>query len=224
MAEDDTQHSLMLTRSCLHSRQGILIKKDSGTALTILLLDRSGSMHEFGQVPRKAANECIQTVQKAPGAENTAFALFTFGNEVSLDIQPQPIKSVGQLTGYTADGGTKLYEAVYVALYAALEFHGVADSQGKRVEVAISVISDGQDTASDPKYLEQMRELSHQARQRGFKLQVIGIGVDSTRLAQDLGFEEGLAHTLDPTDEGVRQAAEESSVLFSISALHSIVT
>jgi len=219
--DDSTKHSLMLARASLHSHQPNLLKPQTGSTLALLLLDRSGSMHCYGQTPRLAANECIQVVQAVDGSENATLAVFTFGNEVTLDVRPQPVRSVKPIETYVPDGGTKLYEAVYAALFVALEFQSVAASQGSNVNVAISVISDGQDTASDIKYIAQQRELARQARERGFKLQVIGIGVDSRAMAQDLGFEETLSRTVKPTEAGVREAAEETSVLFSISVLNS---
>lgn len=219
--DSTTEHSLMLARASLHSNQSALLKPQTGATLALLLLDRSGSMAEFGQTPRKSANEIIATVQKVDGAENTTLAIFTFGSEVSLDVRPQPVRQVKHLDTYCPDGGTKLYEAVYAALYVALEFHAVAEGQGSCVNVAISVISDGDDTSSGPGYRARMRELSRQARERGFKLQVIGIGVDSRKMALDLGFQDDLARTVAPTEEGVKKAGEETSVLFSLSTIMS---
>jgi len=215
-----TEHSLMLARASLHSQQPLAVR-GANTTLALLLLDRSGSMAEYGQTPRKAANECIQTVQNVPGAENATLAVFTFGSDVSLAVHPQPVKSVKPLETYVPNGNTKLYEAVFAALFVALEYHDVAKAQGSQVNVAISVISDGEDTASDPEYKSRMRELARQARQRGFQLQVIGIGVDSKKMAQDLGFQDSLARTVEATEEGVTRAAGESSMLFSASVLHS---
>lgn len=223
MSKDtSTEHSLMLARASLHSNQSALLKPQAHATLALLLLDRSGSMQDYGQTPRRAANECIQTVQGVLGAENTTFALFTFGSEVTLDVRPQPVKAVRQLETYVPNGATKLYEAVYAALFVALEFAAVAEGQGSHVNVAISVISDGDgDTASEPKYRSLTRELARQARERGFQLQVIGIGVDSKRLALDLGFQDDLARTVEPTEEGVRKAANETSVLFTLSTIMS---
>lgn len=220
MQTDTTEHSLMLARASLHSQQPLA--RGTNSTLALLLLDRSSSMAEYGQTPRLAANECIQAVQNVPGAENARLAVFTFGNEVTLDVRPQPVKAASPIQTYLPNGGTKLYEAVYVALYVALEHHAVEEGEGRKTEVVISVITDGQDTTSTPKYWKLMRQLSEQARRLGFKLQVIGIGIDSHSLAEDLGFESALAKTVAPTAQGVRDAAAETSVLFEQSVLFSL--
>jgi len=209
-----TEHSLMVARASLYSQQPLAVR-GANTTLALLLLDRSGSMDEYGQTPRLAANECIQTIQRVPGAENAKLAIFTFASDVSLDIKPQPVRSVQLLKSYQADGSTKLYEAVFIALFLALEHYAIQEKEGRKTEVVISVITDGQDTASSPEYRLRMLQLVGQARKLNFKLQVIGIGVDSKQLAEDLGFQSKLAKTVAPTEQGVREAIRETSVIFS---------
>ncbi|MFA5185304.1 MAG: vWA domain-containing protein [Patescibacteria group bacterium] len=222
MARNSSEDSVLFARSALHQQQTVILRPNQPTNLAILLLDRSGSMAEHGQTPLKATNELLQTLQTIEGRETVVAAVFTFGDEVSLDVRPQPVMGITPLKHYRANGGTKLYEAVYGALFVGLEFQATAAQKGSRVTVAVSVISDGQDTASGGKFHAMLLELARQAKGNGFNLQVVGIGVDSRRLARDLGFDEACAQTVQATEEGVEEATTIASTHFENSVLFSL--
>lgn len=218
--DDSTERSVCHAQMVLYREAGNLYRHGQALCLNLLLLDRSGSMLPHKDTPLLAANECLQTLPHLPGAENSLVAVFTFGSDISLDVPPTPVKQMRPLTSYKADGGTKLFEAVYAALRIGLEFQAKAAQGGAAALVAISVITDGEDTASRQCY-DAMLDLSAQARTAGFALGVTGIGIDGKHLSQLLGFEEGYAHTVANTHAGVHEASAESSQLFSISMLHS---
>lgn len=222
MKNDDSENSVLLARSALYQQQAVMLRPQRPTNLVMLLLDRSGSMACHDQTPLKAANECLQSLKTIQGSDTVVAAVFTFASDVTLDVRPQPAVSIDPLRKYVADGCTKLYEAVYGALLVGLEFQATAEQKGSKVTVAVSVISDGQDTASGHDFHTMLLELSRQAKERGFNLQVIGIGVDSKQLARDLGFDEACAHTVDNTDDGVEEATTIASSHFESSVLYSL--
>ncbi len=222
MTIDFSENSVLVARQALQQQSALVLNRKQPSSLVLMLLDRSGSMEQFGDTPRLAANECLQTLQAQPGVENAMGAIFTFAGGISLNVEPQPVKGIKPLTGYSAGGGTKLYEAVYGALYLATEYQTAAEVAGVDVSVAISVITDGDDTASGPGIHDKLLRLAETARDKNYMLQCLGIGVDSERLSKLLGFQPGYARTVASTAQGVRDAAKESSVLFSRSILFTV--
>ncbi|MFZ6014787.1 MAG: vWA domain-containing protein [Patescibacteria group bacterium] len=184
-------------------------------ALTMLLLDRSSSMSQYGETPLRSANECIDTLRHQAGAKSTLAGLWTFADDVTNDIPIQPLINLPQLAGYDACGNTALYDAVGNALHMGLELQNAAKNRhGVKMHVAVSVITDGEDTCSrHPR--QRLVTFAQHAKDAGFALQVIGIGIDHVHLAQVLGFEPGYSCTVDNTVAGVRQATHTASVLFS---------
>jgi len=205
----------------LRNNSGNIIKPGEDGTLVILLLDRSGSMQEHGQTPRISANENLQQLKSMPGAERTQMSIWTFAHDATVDIPPQPLLSIEELKHYEASGGTALYHVVGEALRTGLEFEQFAlEAYGSRISVAISVITDGHDT--DPKrhqYHPRCLAFAKHAREHGFNLGVIGIGVDGPHIARQIGFEPGYSHSVENSQQGVRSATEHSSVLFSVTMM-----
>ncbi len=203
-------NSIVLARKTFQVQSANLLPSSNGMAMCLLLLDRSGSMDQHGDTPRLAVNELIETLRIAPGAEQTLFALITFAGDVTLDTPPVRADQAQLLMSYTAQGNTALYQAAYNALMIGLEFRGFAQTRfSADARIAISLISDGADTASRNK-VGEVRKLSETARGYGFALQAIGLGIDAQKLALDLGFEPGLAHDAPATSDGLRGSMDSS--------------
>ncbi len=183
--------------------------------LIMLILDRSGSMGRFGEAPLQAVNECIMTIKNLPGANTTLAGVWTFADMVTESIPWQPLPEIPMLNEYQAQGNTALYDAVGDALHMGLEFQEFAQKKYQiRIEVGISVISDGLDVCSRTSR-NRVCTFAQHARKAKFKLQSIGIGIDHRELANLLGFETGHSYTVDPTPDGVHRATRHTTQLFS---------
>jgi hypothetical protein len=207
--------SIVLTRTAFEAQAEQIVPSAQGMAMCLLLLDRSGSMGVHGDTPRLSANELIDTLSKAPGAEQTLFALLTFGDTVTLDGAPARADRARPLENYVASGNTALYQASRYALALGIAFRDFARRQfGSGARVAISIISDGADTASGD-MADAARRLAAVGRGHDFALQAIGLGIDARRLAADLGFTPGLAHTVPNSHIGMKASMRRSSMFFS---------
>ncbi len=207
--------SILLTGACFEEQAELLVPSDDGIAMCLLLLDRSGSMQPHGDTPRLSANELIDTLRKAPGAAQTVFALLTFGDTVSVDGAPARADRALPLARYVANGNTALYQATHDALTLGIAFRDFTQKRfGTPARVAISIISDGADTASG-EMAEEARRLAEIGRGHGFALQAIGLGIDAKRLALDLGFTPGLAHSAPASMAGLRDSVRRTGMSFS---------
>ena len=189
-------------------------KPATGGALTLLLLDSSGSMHDHGQYPLIAANECLEVMQSNPGADKTLTGIWTFSDKVRNDVPVQPLLGIKPLQEYKAKGGTALYDAVGDALHMGLELKEFAQKTGIDISVALSVITDGLDQHSTHPQARVLTFSKH-AIEAGFDLSAIGIGIDHNNLAELLGFKPGNCHTVEASVSGIRQATEFTSITFT---------
>ncbi len=192
-----------------------LYEVNPNLTLAMLLLDRSGSMNDFGDAPLKAANECLEVLKNKPGADRTYAGVWTFCEVVTNDIPIQPLCDLQPLQKYIARGGTALYDAVGEALRQALEIQAFADRvHGIKIHTSLSVITDGDDLHSRMPHARELTFAQH-AKDAKFDLMAIGIGIDHKRLARNLGFDPRNCHTVDATAAGVRRATHMTSVMFS---------
>jgi|GEM_PF-1718494 len=228
MSDKSQPNSVLQTGSIIIENDGAIVVRAPDDAslygatageksvLTLLVLDRSGSMSSHGDQPLVALNELIQNLRVADGAERTFAGIITFAGDVRMDVQPTPATQIEDRTSYVANGSTALYQAVHKALNMGLEFKKFFLDKAKReVDVAIAVISDGGDTDGPPEKQSEVLKLAEEARKQDFKLQVVGLGIDALRLSQQLGFTPGLAVTVEPTREGVSRATRTVTQMFS---------
>jgi uncharacterized protein with von Willebrand factor type A (vWA) domain len=107
-----------------------------------LLLDVSGSMAGSRLMGAKSA--LIDVVQQLPSKDR--MAIVTFDTHAFFKLQPRPVGQIrrkkelpGILGGIFAQGGTALYDAIYLA---------VSQIRDKDVSTALTVLTDGEDNSS----------------------------------------------------------------------------
>ena len=206
---------IVLAPATFEAQAEQLVPSERGMAMCLLLLDRSGSMQAHGDTPRLSANELIDTLSNAPGAEQPLFALLTFGDTVTVDGAPVRADKAMPLESYIAKGSTALYQASHDALTLGIAFRDFTQQHfGAPARIAISLISDGADTASG-EMAEDARRLAEIGRGHGIVLQAIGLGIDAKALAVDLGFAPDLAHTVPSSKTGVKASIRRTSATFS---------
>jgi len=224
---DKTKDSVLQTGAVIIDNDGAMVVREPDFAvmygvptgikpvLAMLVLDRSGSMNTYGNQPLIALNELIQNLRVAEGAERTWAGIITFAGDVREDAKPVPATELEDRTSYVANGSTALFKAVITALNKCFEFKKFAKNRdGLEAEVVVAVISDGGET-DNYELQPEVIKLSEEARKQGFKLQVVGIGINAMQLSQQLGFTPGLAVTVEPTRQGVSRATRSVTQTFS---------
>lgn len=171
-----------------------------GITLSILLLDRSGSMRSFGRTPVKATNDLIASLKRSDAAPTTGIEVITFADTAELAIPLVHVESAPSLTTYEPTGATRLYLVVKEVIERLLE---ITDRTGTRVNVVLSVVTDGRnepprDEPDPPGAKDDLIDAVARALERNWDLHVYGIGVDAEKIAADMGFpaDETHAHTL----------------------------
>ncbi len=189
-----------------------ILRRNQSCCLAVLMLDDSASMAQHGTEPLEALDHQIAALKQAQGAENTILMVYEFSEEARLVVPPVALHDAQPLGLYVPNGQcTRLVASVGQALHAALMFQSCAKQlYGSEVFVAVSVISDGADNASTEEEYVREAVLAKDARQRGFDLQVIGIGIEGPELAALLQFDGQHAVTVAPTRAGVRRATDMS--------------
>src|SRR3989338_393307 len=175
---------------------------------SILILDSSGSMQRFGFTPIEVANKHVQALADANDGREYYFGLVTFANMAKVEIGLSPVADIIPLEIYHPSGGTRLWETVYSVIDRLLNFlspFSLFDRQ--KIQIAISVITDGEDNMSDrERFPEILQRKAKEIQNLGWKLLCYGIGIDAEKTAKNMGFplDPSLTVRIEPTHEGVR--------------------
>lgn len=167
-----------------------------------VIMDRSGSMLRYGDVPRTAINKHIQVLQAHPNADSAFGFVMTFSDTARFDIEPQPLNSMPTLGEYKSEGNTMLYATVFVALKALLERKTIFEAKGLKVNLDLAVFTDGDDNLSQD-MREQLVSLAGEALEAGAHLNLVAIGMDKLRMASEMGF---------PPQDAVQLARNASAI------------
>lgn len=174
----------------------------------ILVIDGSGSMN----CHRSSVLEMIQTLvgeaQRMPGAENGILCILAFADKAYVLLPPTPLSDVDPNVDYAPKGSTALYAANDDALGLVLALHASAQARPTppTFRATIVVLSDGEDNRSPDRKIPG-QDKAAQARQLGFTLRAIGVGIDHVTLSRDLGFDPGLGVTVAATAAGMHHAS-----------------
>ena len=120
--------------------QTINTQPDAPKKDLIVLLDASGSMRAMGTEPLEAINGFIAS-QAELGISDSTLSLWYFNHATERIIDDQPLDSVGEITEYSPDGMTALFDAIGDAVTAKLEKEPVSD-------VVCVILTDGAENAS----------------------------------------------------------------------------
>lgn len=173
--------------------------------LCMLVMDCSTSMRRFGEQPRTELNSLVRTLKVERGALATSLTIYGFNRHPFLLVEG-PLVNIAAVGHLPLDRGTRLFGTVADVLTSVLQFHADMSAVGKKVNVLVAVITDGEDNLS-PHDLSEVRRLASQARRLGFQLEVFGLGIDGKYLANLMGFSvegsvsvaatsDGLSHTM----------------------------
>ncbi|MBI5654902.1 VWA domain-containing protein [Candidatus Uhrbacteria bacterium] len=152
-----------------------------------IIMDRSGSMNQHGDVPREAINKHITTLKAHPNAGNAVGFVITFADTSTFDIPPQLLKDMPLLPEYDSNGNTLLYGTVLQALKAMLDLKSRSEAKGFKVNLDLTVFTDGGDNLSPDKQ-EELIQTSAKALEAGAHLCLVAIGLDKDKVSRDMGF------------------------------------
>lgn len=184
--------------------------------LSVVIMDCSGSMQEFGSAPKNALIELVQGLQSSPTADSINVAIFGFSSmEVPSVIVP--LSSVMDIRSFeipVPNGGTRLYGTVLQVLKAlARMVTGYVKKSGSAPNVLVTVCTDGQDNLSQDRQ-PGLQAFSRGVRELGWDLSVFGYGVDAQKIARDMGFNDDAEHA-------TSMAADEESIRTSMQSVTS---
>ncbi len=177
--------------------------------LSVLLIDGSGSMRAYGDLPHDVIDGLLAAEKRQPDAAERCVAVIRFGATADVLVPLMPASSAMPTAPYRAHGYTRLDATVLETLDA---LHRIVDERAVRglsTTVSLSVITDGADS-------EGLNGRSHQdlvtaargAARAGWELCLYGIGIDARAAAAALAFPLDPAHaiTLRPAPVIVRRA------------------
>ncbi|MFZ2804143.1 MAG: vWA domain-containing protein [Patescibacteria group bacterium] len=180
-----------------------LAQRSQSLGLSLLLIDRSGSMRQFRQTPLTAANGFLDQMGKLPAGVEALVGV-AFFNETLSDFQLMPASHAPTLEQYEASGSTRLYAIVGDTLSSLLTLCDELRTRflhehGHRltINVTFGIITDGcnEPAAPDPPgTLQRLRTLAGRALERGWQLHLFGIGQDAKTIADDIGFPDDEEH------------------------------
>lgn len=186
----------------------------------VLVMDRSGSMERFRDVPLRAINGYLDKMRASQYAAALEVSIVVFDHATDTLISMRPVSQIKPLPPYKNGRGTRLYGTVADVVERLNQRILVEHSQGVNATGSVVVFTDGEDTSTPPgKHLSRMRRAVVEAGDLGAQMIAIGIGIDGLRLAEDLWFPAKFAHTVDPDGVEILKAAEDvSQVVESFSA------
>ncbi len=180
-------------------RQLSELAKTKKVTLTVMVLDKSGSMANFGTAPMDMVNEIISKLKAENNDQNEYyFGLVSFADMMKLEIPINKVDQIDPLLSYNPDGNTQLYKTARNVISSLLNLvHDLPEELQSNIKVVVGVVSDGMDNRSPrDRYPEKLQQTSKRALKHGFELLAYGIGIDATRLAYAMGFLEAKGFTL----------------------------
>ena len=175
--------------------------------LAVLLIDRSTSMRPFSEDIQEAFDAHIAELQASPQAHGIMIVVISFcGAGLNLEVPPTMLMDVPPMRPLAFAGGTPLYTSTYETLADLLKIGDPA------IKVVLNVLTDGDDRGSRYNDLWMLKDrIVPAALARGFKLSVIGFGIDGIHIARTMGFEPGLSVNVAGTREGMTASFQTMS-------------
>jgi uncharacterized protein YegL len=193
----DSSSALVLCKS-----DDEIVTDEKPLVITLMILDRSGSMQNYGTAPLAGLRALIVGLQEGPEPERIAVGVITFAKNATFDVPIQKVSNINAAgLRYLAYDSTRLYGTVYDALKVLLHIASLRKYRCLETKVNLTVITDGEDTDSQDR-LESCRDLASQARSLNWEMAVYGLGVDGIEIARKMGFADP-GVTVGPTGQPI---------------------
>ena len=174
----------------------------------IIILDKSGSMHELTEDTIGGFNSLIEQ-QKQENSDSDVFVTtILFNEKVKLVHDFAPIGEVPKLTTkeYVANGSTALYDAVGFAIKHEDERILSLAKKKKPLpnKTLIVITTDGYENASVKYKYEEIRELIEKRKEEGVNFLFIRANIDSDAFAEKIGVGSDYAFTVEKNSSGMK--------------------
>ena len=170
--------------------QGELRVRDwQGRALSILIIDESGSMRSYAEEVVQSVNQHIATMRETAQVPMLC-TIVCFSDSARVALPPTLVGEVGDFSDYHPDSNTLLYGTVDTVIRRIGEQYTQLDRNARDAnKVVLAVFSDGQDNRSDSTAQPySLKRAADRVRRYGWELMTMGIGVDGPKLAECMGF------------------------------------
>lgn len=154
------------------------------------VLDRSGSMSSLQNSVVNSINEYVTQLRLDNEPKNVRFSLLKFDSQ-SMDyvFDQEKLTDVREMTSADFDprGMTPLYDAIGRA------FRHIKENKKKKENVAIVILTDGQENCSREFTSDSIKSLMQQAKNDGWLIIYLGANQDAITEGNKFGQAKGLA-------------------------------
>ncbi|MBU1131735.1 VWA domain-containing protein [Patescibacteria group bacterium] len=188
----------------------IFLEADSQALLSVIILDRSGSMKKFDTAPYDCVNKHLDAMRTTDDGIKRFCTIITFADKYRVEMPITPVADSPDFYHYYPDGTTLLWKTVYKVLKELVKLFKDTPDLEKNLKIVVGVFSDGQDNLSLPpdskkNYQTRVCATAKKARDLGIELFTYGIGISAADLARGMGFpvDEKHAVTVEASARGI---------------------
>ncbi|MCX6745370.1 MAG: VWA domain-containing protein [Candidatus Parcubacteria bacterium] len=178
------------------------------STLSIMIMDKSGSMKKFGKAPLKAINDHIKSLKAANDGRKHYCGIISFNDKAQVEKEVMDVSRMVPLFSYHPGNGTLLWETVDKTLRDLITLW--LPYQSEKLKIVVGVISDGEDNHSDRHlYPKSLQTAARWAINHGWELLTFGIGINGRRLAAEMGFPMDSQHafTMEANEQGLKDTS-----------------
>jgi Mg-chelatase subunit ChlD len=176
----------------------------------MFLLDSSGSMDEFASEAVEQFNAFLAE-QRRHAQPDALMSLSLFNEDIQVITEGQSIVGFCRLSldDYDPDGNTALVDALGKTIASGMTRHALTE---RPVRTLVVLLTDGRENASRKYTIPTVRSMVERARRHfGWEFLVIGVGVDASEIARDLGILPHLALSVARGPDSLRAAFQAAS-------------
>jgi Mg-chelatase subunit ChlD len=171
--------------------------------ISVMILDCSESMRRHEQPALGALNGALTRIRKERFAHRAYLAAIGFGSDAYTLVPLTRSRNVQRVREIPYSRGTRLYETCCETLLACFALCDALAREHREPSCRISLVSDGLDNLSHPRYERRLRHLAAEAQERGCDLRSYALGISGTKLAGLTGFPLETCRELVPSPETI---------------------
>jgi uncharacterized protein YegL len=157
----------------------------------ILVLDKSGSMHDVKKDTIGGVNQFLEDQKKLPGEALFTFITFdTKYNKISEGILLENAQPLSE-ANYSPNGGTALFDAVNSAISSTIERHAnESEAYNRPGKVMLVVLTDGEENSStEIRDVKAIGRMVAEREKAGWEVIFLGADLDNwAAMGSGMGF------------------------------------
>jgi len=169
------------------------------------ILDESGSMYIVEKETVKSINSYVKELSQNKNAKDIRFSLVRFnGNKVEIYYDKAKLKNVKEISDYSPNGSTPLYDAIGDTISNVPE---------NATESVLVVLTDGEENSSHEHTFESIIKLIENKKELGWKFVFLATGL--TEVNRAVVYAAGVNLNFNTTYSGVQDSKGICSVMNS---------